>query len=280
MRFVIDNNQISEIRKSTRLTLREKRRITLVLPPLVWAEGVQYENGRGLRCLLEYNLRFGRDISEVLSDAATATDAQLRYVDSLVRKGSAEHKNCLVGLASCTSERLHRARQIKDDNLADMDYYQDLFRNACKQGKEAKVRGHGVQFIENVRSLDAVIHEFREGLNMLHRHPNDPALARTTLELLTSGNVRIANHVRFHLSLILARTGVWENPMLNFAGPSGKRDDITDMTLPLYAEPGDTIVTEDKKFERLFRMVDPMGRIRVMTWETCLTELRELPSSR
>jgi hypothetical protein len=95
MHFIIDNNQISDIRKTTQLTPAEKRRITLVLPPLVWAEGVQHVNGRDLRCLLDYNLRFGRDVADVLREAAMVTDAQLRDIDSLVRKGSPKHSDCM-----------------------------------------------------------------------------------------------------------------------------------------------------------------------------------------
>ncbi len=275
MRLVIDTNQISEIRRTKVLTPSQKKRITLVLPPLVWAEGVQYQNGRGLRCLLEYNLRFGRDVSDVLSDAATGTDAQLRQVDSLVRKGSTGHRNCLRDLMSCSPERLLRAREIKDDNLADMDHYDGLFRVACKQGCEAKPRGQGIQLIENVCSLEAVIAELGNRLNTPFRAPDDSAPARTTLELLMSGNVRLVNFVRFHLCLILARTGVWKNPKLNFAGPCGKRDDIPDMVLPLYAAEGDVIVTADAKFRRLFAMVDRMEQIRVMTWHECVTMLRK-----
>jgi len=40
MRFVIDNNQISEIRRTTAFTPPQKKRITLVLPPLVEAQSI------------------------------------------------------------------------------------------------------------------------------------------------------------------------------------------------------------------------------------------------
>ena len=40
MGFVIDNNQISEIRRTTAMTPSQKQRIILVLPPLVEAQSI------------------------------------------------------------------------------------------------------------------------------------------------------------------------------------------------------------------------------------------------
>jgi len=46
------------------------------------------------------------------------------------------------------------------------------------------------------------------------------------------------------------------------------------MTLPLYAGPGDVIVTGETWITALFRKVDPSGEVRVMTWQECVAMLK------
>jgi hypothetical protein len=278
MRFVIDNNEVTNILKTTQLTRAQKERLTVVLPPLVWAEAVLGPHRARLYGLLDYGIRFGIDVAQVLRNAATATDAQLRNVDSLVRKGSLTHRRCLYELKTCPPERLLRAREIKDGNLADMDRNYRLFQAACRQARDARSRGGEPGLLKDLPSLDAAIAALGDRLNIpFHAPDDDPAPARTFRELLTSGNVRLENFVRFDMCLNFARTGSWKDKNLNVAGPSGKRDDVPDMTLPLYADAGDIIVTgeKEKKFGRLFRMGDPMKQVRVMLWHDCVTMIRK-----
>jgi hypothetical protein len=46
--------------------------------------------------------------------------------------------------------------------------------------------------------------------------------------------------------------------------PEEERDDWTDITIPLYANSGDLIVTADKKLRGAIAMVDPNGEVRTI----------------
>jgi len=63
----------------------------------------------------------------------------------------------------------------------------------------------------------------------------------------------------------VAYHGSWKDHQLN-AAPPEKRDHVPDMSLPIYAKKGNVIVTGDRLFGRLFRMVDPARHIGATTW--------------
>lgn len=245
--------------------------MVFVLPPLIWAEAMQYHPGN-LYCLQDYDLRFGKDVAEVLALAAKATDAQLWSLDPLVRRRSAVHKRCLSDLSTCPSWRVEHAKKIKEGNRADMKKIECAAQEILRQDRDALRCNEEPILSRHMDSLDDYMVELKPLLQKTpFRNPeDDPAPARTYWELLMSGNFRITNFVRFLLAITYAKTGAWKDGKLDLRGSSGNRDDIPDMTLPLYAEQGDIIVTGDKTIARLFRLAEPPRRVRVMTWGECL----------
>ena len=57
---------------------------------------------------------------------------------------------------------------------------------------------------------------------------------------------------------------MWVDQIHNFDA-SQSRDDWADITLPLYAEDGDVLVTADKKLCNAMKMVDPGGHVKART---------------
>ena len=70
------------------------------------------------------------------------------------------------------------------------------------------------------------------------------------------------------LAYIISFSQAWDhaNRQQNF-GPEAVRDDWTDMTLSLYAGPGDLIVTADKKLRGAVEIVNPRGEVRTVLAE-------------
>ena len=256
MKIIVDNNQISEMRKPLRQI--QKRQITVVLPPFVWAEALLVDQDY-VRCLLEYNLRFGKNVSEVLREAAIATSAQLRMIDPLVRKRSPAHRACVSDLRTCPAERRARAVEINQGNRLDGVRIRAAFADPERP-----------QLSRNIPSLDAAIAELGPFLDAQYTADNDQsAAAPTWRKLLNSRNTGLANFGKYHICLVVSYQQSWQNKRLN-AAPPEKRDQVPDMSLPLYAKDEDIIVTNDQQFAKLFRVVDPTNRIRVITWAECV----------
>lgn len=266
MRFVIDNNQLSDIRKTTGLSSDERQRITLILPPLVWAEA--HNERENLHSLLDYNVRFGRDVADVLQDIASTTDVRRRIIDPLVQGGSPAHTQCMRELTLPSPERLLRAGEIKEGNRGDMKRTRVAFSDKRRP-----------ELSKNHTSLDTVIAELASdfAITPYCAVGDDPSVpACTFAELLGSGNLRVVNFIRYYLCVYVAYHSAWKEdgiePTLN-SSPPEKQDHVPDMTLPLYAEANDVIVTKDKRFRRWFQLADVTGTIRVMTWDECLAIL-------
>jgi len=267
MRFIVDNNQISDIRKTTQLARDQKRRITLVLPPLVWAEAVLYHNGKGLSCLADYDLRFGKDIAVVRREFSAIFGNDSEEIDTLIPVGSELHR---LGLSWITNavysvKLISRANEIKIGRRSAIDRH-FLEYGAGENSAAIRSGGMGASIKQKYETLDEAIDDSEF----------DSPEKMDFLRMLRSECVPIRNFARLHYCTIVARLGMWLDSRANMTGPSGKRDDGPDTTLPLYARAGDAIVTQDKKFSRLFRLADPKEQVRVMAWKDCVTMLNEM----
>jgi hypothetical protein len=74
-----------------------------------------------------------------------------------------------------------------------------------------------------------------------------------------------ANFFRTILYFLISFSRAWKDQCHNF-DPSGRRDDWTDITLPLYSRNGDFILTDDTKLRNAVRMIEPSGTLLAGTF--------------
>ena len=84
-------------------------------------------------------------------------------------------------------------------------------------------------------------------------------------------NSSLRRFLRLELTYGLAYGDCWNSTEMNNIGDlQAGRNDVTDIMLALYARDGDTIVTNDQRFRRAFRFIDPDEKVCLATWSDCV----------
>jgi hypothetical protein len=73
-------------------------------------------------------------------------------------------------------------------------------------------------------------------------------------------NQYLSRWFKMNFYYILSISRAWEDEKYNF-DPSPNGNDLTDITLALYAADGDIITTEDKKLINAISMIEPDGKV-------------------
>lgn len=280
MRCAIDANQIAELARPSRLTPEEKREITLALPPLVWEEYLlRSRPQQGLRELASYNIRFGIGVWDALESVRLLTDAQIRGFEPFVPKNSSLQKKLLADLRNCDQSMITLAQENKALRKLDNRQIATTVRANAKNERDARSRGESLALIEDMKDINECLRVSRNafvgaGEPLLSAESNratstDPLESFRPLPDAALENPYLARFFRMFSAQISAFQGMWANKDLNITA-SENRNDFTDMSLALYANDGDIILTNDAKFRRLFEHCEPERRVRVMTWQQYL----------
>ena len=283
MRLILDTNQVAELTRPCRLTPQQKRETTLVLPPLVWAEYLlRAHPQRGVMALAQYNVRFGIDVWEALDAVRTLTDAQIRRYEPIVAKKSNAHKKLLADLVNCDPIRIAVAQEIAAQTKLDNAEIATTVRANAKKERDARSRGESVAVIEDIKDINECLRVSRDALvapgGSMRGTESASAGSSSAPESFQAlpeavlDNRYISRFLRIFSAQISAYEDMWENKAFNITA-SENRNDFTDISLALYANDGDIILSNDRKFRRLFEHCEPQQWVRVMTWHQYLTSV-------
>jgi hypothetical protein len=280
MRFVIDANQVSDI---VRIGLLKKSCTTLVIAPLICAEIINasphYLSSR-LRTLALYDLVFGMDWSDILTNLRTLSEDEIQTFLPLLPTSSTPHKILLDSFRSSETQNLWHTTNLKGDAAKDRMSSISWLSKSKQEYKDTRSRGEptNIAVFSSIEEAD------------LHFISGDTAVRRRTiLAQITEGNATIRasspdtlfdailknaslrRFLRLDITFNLAYFDAWDNTDMNNIGDlQAGRNDGPDIMLALYARDGDTIVTNDRNFRKAFRFIDPDEKVRLATWSECV----------
>lgn len=285
MRIVIDTNSVREIRQEKRLTERRKQQVTIILPPLVWAEvtkGTHYR--QDLCALARYDVRFGMDLAHVIWRLSWLAENEITSLEPVFAPNTVQHATLEAVLMEAPDNLVLKADRLRDEAATDASDLATRLRLYRKQNRDSKSRGQVVRLEPKYSTIEQALERFASG-------PESVIGRQIVGSARQRGNGRIwvpSTHsffdavmknpcLRRYFSLVLcfdlgyAKT--WSDESLNNIDPSENRNDFTDMSLALYARDGDVIVTRDKYLAKALRHIDPEGRVGVESWEDCIRRL-------
>lgn len=271
MRVVLDNNQVAAICRLNSATRAAWRGLIFVLPPLVWAEIVLGPHGRArLAVICKLPIQFGADVPIALRAVAFGTDAQAAVYEPFIRRKSQLDRTMRQAPKKPTRLLQSIARETKDSNRRCMLRLDRAVRSASKRFRDAQSRGecpvpvNGLETIDDAMAALAAPGSFISYLLA----PGDRSDAgKTETEAYTSrlkANPYTRRFWQFVITVHVGYANGWKESSLNVS-PSENRDDLTDMTLALYARKGDIILTADRMFRRAYEHIDPGRTTRIMT---------------
>lgn len=279
MRVVIDTNEVASFVRTSGLSALQTQQISVVLPPLVWAEIVlsPYYDQR-LSALAEYNLMFGMDLHEVHARLSCLSEEQIASFDPVISPNSVRHEKLMLSLLQSPDELIAQARRLKNDAAGGSAHTVARIRGFNKSYKDAKSRGQ-LTTAQKFVTIDDAMQAFGKGLetqlvNDVTSDGTRPMRAASAESLYHAvmSNMYLSRFMRLLVCVHVGYGHAWQNENLNI-DPSATRNDHTDMTIGLYAGDGDIIVTRDKKLRNAIRHIDPQGKLTVKTWEECADSL-------
>jgi hypothetical protein len=276
MRLVVDSNQLDSIRKDHALSSKERRNTQVVLPFWVFLELLAGRNAKSRLCSLStFNLRFGLPPADVLDTIAELTSAQIRGFDTLMPHRCAEHRLFKRQLSNAPDALKETRREFAGHK----QYGQEIQNQIGNIRGDNRSRDHhdgannhlsfkcpmqAYEYLmeDESRPLAAMI---IEGVSDKGRRAMRVGSARALLDAVKANPLLR----RFHLTLatmLLGYANHWETSTLKGrVAPHG--NDLTDMTLALYARDGDVILTNDRKFRDVFEFADPSKQVLVCRWD-------------
>lgn len=279
MRVVIDTNEVASVVRTSGLSALQTQQITVVLPPLVWAEIVlsPYHKQR-LSALAEYNLMFGMDLHEVHAHLSCLSEEQIASFDPVISPNSVCHGRLMLSMLQSPDELIDQARRLKNDAAEGMAHMATHIQHLNKNYKDAKSRGQ-LPAAQKFDTIDDAMEAIGKGLEtkLLHDVTSDGgrsmrASSAESLYQAVMSNMYLGRFMRLLVCVHVGYGHLWMDEKLNI-DPSANRNDYTDMTIGLYAGHGDTIVTRDTKLGNAIRHIDPQGKTTVKTWEECAASL-------
>jgi hypothetical protein len=276
MRLIIDTNQASRYVDNAACRL-----CTVVVPPLVWAEILAAPSGcrqRSLEAIGKHTILFGMDMAAIHDRLRDATEDEIRAFDPVSDGSSCEHTAARLNFLSPRPELFERANQLKRESLQFSAIVDGSLKQNAQERRALRSRGEkqnaGCKF-ETIDEADCrlisgedapvrkqFVDDVTEGGARTIRALSHDSFYSAVLE-----NPAFRRFLRYYLTLLLAFGDCWADEELNRVGPSRKRNDITDMMLPLYARDGDAIVTCDGYFRKAFRFIDPGEKVRLAEWD-------------
>lgn len=265
MRVVLDTNQVEPFINSFQNGNfgAEYNRITL--SPLVLAEILLYRKKRKyiLKKLRNFNIKLGLPPFPL----ALQNTSEIASFRPFINSKNSQYDWIIDAFINPKESHFKWAHGIKNLHL---DYCKSLEQDAVKFRQALRsVNLHKTKF-ENMNQALKVIGE-----------THDSFIGEMILVFVTSGckkeeivsspkdlfaaikkNQYLERLYKMFLWLILSVSRAWKDQQYNF-DPKSNRDDITDVTLPLYAADGDLILTGDGKLKNGITMISPKRSIIV-----------------
>ncbi len=259
--FVIDTNQASLLPKG-------KKGWTVSLSPYVLSEILLRTNPNPTFELLRtFDIRVGLDTLDVMSQLARLSAREIRAFKPFHVPGQRYHQDYRAleeALYNPGNAHVAWAREIKGLHL---EYCGSLVKSAQlfrKHLRESEIADRKFSTFEEAFAELASTPESFIGSVIVGAVANDGKRSVQTQpgELFEAvlANQYLARFFRVQMAYYISISRCWIDQDLNF-DPSRERDDMTDVTLPLYAGDGDVIVTNDTKLSLLVRLIEPEGRV-------------------
>ena len=244
----------------------------VTLPPLVYAEIILRRNPRrSLNWLKSFSVRLGWTRGEVIRAITEGSESEISelrpFVSEVILKAASGN------LFNPTQELRTWARDAKDRNLKFLSGMRQATREFRRLLRNLTAQGAAPPKTKFKDLEDALLHvgqgpdSFLGSLILpVDGKGNPKPTACSSPETLFSAVMENQFLRRWFLSLVCYTMGVaeaWENEEYNI-NPGLKRDDATDVTIPLYAANGDCIVTRDKMLQRIVSMVEPACRVSTL----------------
>ena len=276
MRVILDTNQVAAISRVDSATWGAWRGLIFVLPLDVWAEIVLGPHGRDrLAVISGLPIQFGADLMTALRTVAEGTDAQAAVYEPFIRRKSQVDRT-MRRLPNAPTRLLQReARKLKDSNRQSMLKIVQRSGLASKKFRDARSRGESPVAVKGLETIDDAMRVFGAPGSLISQllAPGDRSDAgKPEAEAGLSrvfANPYTRRFMQFLVTVHVGYANGWADSTLNVS-PSENRDDITDMTLALYAGEGDIILTADSMFRRAYEHIDPDRTTRVMTCDECV----------
>ncbi len=259
--FVIDTNQASLLPKG-------KKGWTVSLSPYVLSEILLRTNPTPTFELLHtFDIRVGLERLDVLSQLARLSAREIRAFKPFPVPGQTYHEDYgALGEALYDPRKVHVAwaRETKGRHLEYCGSLVETAQRFRKRLHESEIADRKFSTFEEAFAELASTPESFIGSVIVGAVADDGKRSVQTQpgELFEAvmANQYLARFFRVQLAYYLSISRIWKNQELNF-DPSPKRDDMTDITLPLYAADRDVIVTNDTKLSLLVRLIEPEGRV-------------------
>ncbi len=261
MPFVIDTNQASLLPKG-------KKGWTVSLSPYVLSEILLRTNPTPTFELLHtFDIRVGLEKLDVLSQLARLSAREIRAFEPFPVAGQTYHEDYRAlkeALHGPQKVHVDWARKTKGRHLEYCDSLVGRAQLFRKHLRERNMADRKLSTFEEAFAELASTPESFIGSVIVGAVANDGKRSVQTqpAELFEAvlANQYLARFFRVQLAYYISISRVWKDQELNF-DPSPKRDDMTDITLPLYAGDGDMIVTNDTKLSLLVRLIEPEGKV-------------------
>lgn len=263
MQLVIDTNQASLLPGGG------GRCLAVSLSPYVLSEILlRTDPEPTLRLLRSYDVRLGLTTPDVMRQLAGLSPQEIRAFEPFPVPGRMYGQDYeLMREVLYVVKPLHLgwARRVKDEHFR---YCGSLIEMAKRFRTHLRERGKASQkfasFGEALLALSSspdsflgsvILGSITDGWNRPTQIPPDQ------LFLAALSNEHLARLFKAQLAYYLCISRLWKDQGLNF-DPSADRDDMTDITLPLYAADGDLIVTNDAKLTLIISLIESERKVR------------------
>ena len=260
MAIILDTNQVGifcdQLGKEPQLLS-----IDVILPPNVLAELILWRNQASLNHLYALKPRIGLHLGDVMSALSSGNEDEIRTFrpfPSPTTVGS-ELYDELVNAFKGPSHFQHQwATNLKAKNKA----FGGLMKNCALDFRKHirdKTSAGIIRGTHKFATIEDAFNAFGKGaqsfvgsmVNDIVSEGGKRQVAITDPDKLhdaVMANPFVGGLFKIILFYVLSYSRMWDHNHrhLNF-DPAADRDDWTDMTVPLYAAPGDTILTQDTK---------------------------------
>ncbi len=260
MAIILDTNQVGifcdQLCKEPQLLS-----IDLTLPPNVLAELILWRNQASLNHLYALKPRVGLHLGDVMSALSSGNEDEIRAFRPFPSPTTvnSEIYNELINALKGPS---HLQRQWATDWKAKNKNFGGLMKKKAldfrKQIRDKTSAGI-IRGTHKFATIEAAFYSFGKGAHSFVGSIVNDAVSKggkrqvaitdpDKLYEAVMANPFVGGLFKIILFYILSYSRMWghNHRHLNF-DPAADRDDWTDMTVPLYAAPGDTILTQDTK---------------------------------
>ncbi len=284
MRFVIDTNQVSAVARTVEFDGTQYQDVTIVLPPLVWAETTLGANAQHRLCQLgKYRVLFGMDEDAVWTDVSRLTDKEIPHFVPIIPIHTSYHELLSQSLTQRIPILYDQARRIREYHRELEALATQKIRLARKSYRDAKSRGEQVILADDYETIQEAMGIYGRDakspigqvvLASVGKATHGQACIRSDEALYAAvlANPYLSRFCRLVLCTKLGWAKAWKNNALN-VDMSENQHDYPDMSLVLYARDGDTIVTADDQLTLRIRHIEPKERIAVASWNECLRRM-------